>query len=238
MAEVRYRRVLVKLSGEVLAPKGGAGISKEGLDSVSSELEGAKGLGVQLGVVIGGGNIVRGAEVLSELGIDRVSADYMGMLATLINAVALGKRLEGKGTPTRVMSALASSGMAEPYQRERAIKDLDGGRVVIFGGGTGNPCFSTDTAAALRAVEIGAQLILKGTKVDGVYPADPLVSPNAPKYEEISYQAFLEKNLRVMDLTAVTLCRENRLPIVVFNITRPGELRNALLGEAVGTMVR
>ncbi len=238
MSGIAYRRVLLKLSGEVLASPGGRGISRESVDLISSELKDARDLGVQLGVVIGGGNILRGREAVSDFGIDRVSADYMGILATLINAIALGKVLESRGTIAGVMSALECPGLLEPYSRERALEHLESGRILLFGGGTGNPCFSTDTAAALRAVEIGAELILKGTKVDGIYPSDPLSTPQAAKYRELSYQAVLEKNLRVMDLTAVSLCMEYDLPILVFKITRPGELKRALLGQEVGTVVR
>ncbi len=238
MGDSRYRRVLLKLSGEVLASKdGGRGLSQEGFDLVSSEIEEAHRLGVQLGVVVGGGNILRGRKALSELGIDKLSADYMGMLATLINAIALRNSLGRRGIEARVMSAV-NVVMAEPYSRERALEWLTRGEVLLFGGGTGNPCFTTDTAAALRAVEIGAELVLKGTKVDGIYPSDPLTSSRAPKYEELSYQTILEKNLGVMDLTAVSLCMENRMPIIVFNITRDGNLKRALLGEKVGTIVR
>ncbi len=238
MAEAAYRRVVLKLSGEVLATPGERGISYQSVDQISSELNHALGLGVQLGVVIGAGNIVRGVELVSDFGIEKVSADHIGILATLINALALGRILESRGTLARVMSAVDCAGLAEAYTRERALEHLESGRVVLFGGGTGNPCFTTDTAAVLRGVEIGAELILKGTKVDGIYPTDPVNSPQSTKYSELSYETILEKKLRIMDLTAVSLCMDNRLPILVFNITRPGELKRALLGEEVGTIVR
>ena len=234
--DLRYKRVLLKLSGELVRHPDGEGISVERLSRLAGEIASVRRLGADVGVVIGGGNILRGA-VASERGIDRVSADYMGMLATVINALALQAVLEKQGVQTRVMTAIAMAQLAEPYIRRRAIRHIEKGRVVIFAGGTGNPYFSTDTAAALRAVEIQAEAVLKGTKVDGVYDADPVKNPHAKKFESLSYIEVLNKGLRVMDATAVSLCMENSLPIVVFNLNGDQNLQRIIKGEKVGTVV-
>jgi uridylate kinase len=234
--DYRYKRILLKLSGEMLRDGDGDGISSEKLGQLSSEIVGVKKLGAEVGVVIGGGNILRGAGA-SDKGIDRVSADYMGMLATVINSLALQNALEKHGIETRVMTAISMEQLAEPYIRRRAIRHIERGRVVIFAGGTGNPYFSTDTAAALRAVEIGADIVLKGTKVDGVYDSDPVKDPKAKMFDTLKYIDVLNKGLRVMDATAVSLCMENSLPIVVFNMNGALNLQKILRGENVGTIV-
>lgn len=234
--DLRYRRVLLKLSGELVRHPAGEGISVERLSGLADEIAGVRRLGADVGLVIGGGNILRGA-VASERGIDRVSADYMGMLATVINALALQAVLEKQGVETRVMTAIAMAQLAEPYIRRRAIRHIEKGRVVIFAGGTGNPYFSTDTAAALRAIEIQAEAVLKGTKVDGVYDSDPAKNPHAKKFESLSYIEVLNRGLRVMDATAVSLCMENSLPIVVFNLNGERNLERVVRGEKVGTVV-
>lgn len=234
--DLRYRRVLLKLSGELLGQPGGGGISIEKLIALSKEVAAVKALGVEFGVVIGGGNILRGATA-SEKGIDRVSADYMGMLATVINSLALQNALENEGIQTRVMSAISMEQLAEPYIRRRAIRHIDKGRVVIFAGGTGNPYFSTDTAAALRAIEIEAEAVLKGTKVDGVYEMDPVKNPGAKRFDSLKYIDVLNKGLRVMDATAISLCMENSLPIIVFNLNGDKNLQKIMQGEKVGTIV-
>jgi len=232
----RYKRILLKLSGEMLRSGDGDGISAERLKQLSLEIVGVKKMGAEIGIVIGGGNILRGTAA-SEKGIDRVSADHMGMLATVINSLALQNALEREGLETRVMTAIAMEQLAEPYIRRRAIRHIDSGRVVIFAGGTGNPYFSTDTAAALRAVEIQADVVLKGTKVDGVYEADPVKNPNAKMFDTLGYIDVLNKGLRVMDATAISLCMENSLPIVVFNMNGALNLQKILRGENVGTIV-
>jgi uridylate kinase len=234
--DLRYKRVLLKLSGELVRHPDGEGISVERLSRLAGEIAGVRRLGADVGVVIGGGNILRGAAA-SARGIDRVSADYMGMLATVINALALQAVLEKQGVETRVMTAIAMAQVAEPYIRRRAIGHIQKGRVVILAGGTGNPYFSTDTAAALRAIEIGAEAVLKGTKVDGVYDSDPVKNPHAKKFESLSYIEVLNKGLRVMDATAVSLCMENSLPIVVFNLNGDQNLQRIIRGEKVGTVV-
>ena len=234
--DLRYKRVLLKLSGELVRHPDGEGISVERLSRLAGEIAGVRRMGADVGVVIGGGNILRGA-VASERGIDRVSADYMGMLATVINALALQAVLEKQGVQTRVMTAIAMAQLAEPYIRRRAIRHIEKGRVVILAGGTGNPYFSTDTAAALRAIEIQADVVLKGTKVDGVYDSDPVKNPHAEKFESLSYIEVLNKGLRVMDATAVSLCMENSLPIVVFNLNGDQNLQRIIKGEKVGTVV-
>lgn len=226
----------MKLSGELLGQAGGGGISIEKLIALSKEVAAVKALGVEFGVVIGGGNILRGATA-SEKGIDRVSADYMGMLATVINSLALQNALENEGIQTRVMSAISMEQLAEPYIRRRAIRHIDKGRVVIFAGGTGNPYFSTDTAAALRAIEIEAEAVLKGTKVDGVYEMDPAKNPGAKRFDSLKYIDVLNKGLRVMDATAISLCMENSLPIIVFNLNGDKNLQKIMQGEKVGTIV-
>jgi uridylate kinase len=232
-----YRRLLVKLSGEQLAGKNGFGISPTVIKRIARELREVHELGVDLCVVIGGGNVIRGITAASE-GMDRASADYMGMMASVINALALQDALENEGLVTRVLSALEIQSVAEPYIRRRAERHLEKGRVVVFAGGTGNPYFSTDTAAALRAAEMHAEVILMGKNgVDGVYSADPKLDPKAERYERVRFDEALQKNLRVMDQTALALCRENKTPIVVFDISQPGNLRRVAAGEEVGTRV-
>ncbi|MFH0901453.1 MAG: UMP kinase [Pseudomonadota bacterium] len=232
-----YRRVLLKLSGEALMGEEGYGLSVAVLSQVVDELADVSTLGVELAVVVGGGNIFRGVSP-STRWMDRVSADYLGMLATIMNAVALRSALESRGLNARVLSAIDVPALAEPYVQRRAIRHLKKGRVVIFAAGTGNPFFTTDTAAALRAVEIGANVLLKATKVDGVYDRDPARYPEATRYERIACQECIERNLNVMDMTALALCRDNRLPILVFNLTKPGNVRMAVSGSsAVGTLV-
>ncbi|RMG99593.1 MAG: UMP kinase [Aquificota bacterium] len=233
-----YKRVLLKLSGEALAGDGEYGIDPKFLEYISEEIRSVVEAGVQVAVVIGGGNIFRGVEGL-ELGIDRATGDYMGMLATVINALALQSFLERvAGLPTRVLSAIEMRQVAEPYIRRRAIRHLEKGRVVIFAAGTGNPFFSTDTAGALRAVEIGASLFIKATKVDGIYTEDPLKNPDAQFIEEITYLQAINMGIRVMDHTAMTLCMENKLPIMVLNIKKPGNLLKAVMGQKVGSLIR
>jgi uridylate kinase len=231
-----YSRVLLKLSGEALMGKQQFGIDPAMLTQYSAEIKSVKDLGVQVGIVIGGGNIFRGVSNHAS-GIDKVTGDHMGMLATLINAMALQSALEKEGMVTRLMSAIRVDVIAEPFIRRRAIRHLEKDRIVIFGAGTGNPYFTTDTAAALRAIEIEADVIVKGTRVDGIYDADPEKNPSARRFEEISYLEFLKKELKVMDMTAVTLCRENKLPILVFNMNTPGNFKRLVLGESVGTKV-
>ena len=238
MAQLAYPRALLKISGEALAGSAGAaGIDFAVIDRLTDELQQVAKTGVQLGLVVGGGNIVRGATA-SDKGMDRVSADYMGMLATVINALALQDILEKKGLDTRVMSAIRMEELAEPYIRRRAVRHLEKGRIVIFAGGTGNPYFSTDTAAVLRALEIEARLIMKATNVDGVYTADPKKDPQARFLAELSFQEALVNGYAVMDANAFGLCKENRLPIVVFNINQPGATARVLAGERVGTIVQ
>ena len=237
MAELKYRRILLKLSGEALAGDQEFGISTDVVAFVSKEIREIHGLGVEVGVVIGGGNIFRGVEA-STRGMDRASADYMGMLATVINALALQDGLEKLEVDTRVQTAIEMREVAEPFIRRRAIRHLEKGRVVIFAGGTGNPYFTTDTAAALRAMEIGAQVVFKATKVDGVYSADPAKDPSAQKYDELTYLEVLSRRLKVMDATAISLCMDNGFPIVIFNLHAKGCLRQLVQGERVGTLVR
>ena len=227
---------MLKLSGEALAGGRGFGIDPPVVDEITSEIVSIHETGVQLGLVIGGGNIMRGTAA-SEGGMDRVSADYMGMLSTVINALAVQDLLERKGLQTRVLSAIRMDAVAEPYIRRRAVRHLEKGRVVLFAAGTGNPYFSTDTAAVLRAIEIDANAILKATKVDGIYSADPRLDPDAEFIEKITYMDILRRDLRVMDATAVSMCKENDLPIVVFDIRRKGAVRAILAGESVGSTV-
>jgi len=234
--DLKYRRVLLKLSGEALAGDQGFGISPRVVDRLTDEIREVHQMGVALGLVIGGGNIVRGTQA-SEQGMDRVNADYMGMLATVINALALQDMLERKGVTTRVMTAIRMEELAEPYIRRRALRHLEKGRVVIFAGGTGNPYFSTDTAAVLRAIEMDADVLIKATKVEGVYTADPAKDPNAQFIPHLSYRQVMTHELGVMDAAAVSLCRDNGLPIIVLNIGRPGAVAAAIRGEAVGTLV-
>ena len=237
MAELLYPRVLLKISGEALAGDKGIGFDFDTMDRIADEIAAVVQGGASLGLVIGGGNIVRGSQ-LSKMGMDRVGADYMGMLGTVINALAVQDILERRGLETRVMTAIRMEELAEPYIRRRALAHLDNGRIVIFAAGTGNPYFSTDTAAVLRAIQIKAQVIIKATSVDGVYSADPKKDPNATFYEEISYRDVMLGELKVMDQTAVTLCKENALPLVVLNIHRPGAIVAAIQGERIGTLVR
>ncbi|HEX9252079.1 MAG TPA: UMP kinase [Ignavibacteriaceae bacterium] len=236
MSGVKFKRVLLKLSGESLMGEQGFGISSEVLDFFADEVKKVHDIGVQLGIVIGGGNIYRGLSA-SKQGIDRATGDQMGMLATMINSLALQNAVEKKGIPTRLMSAIKMEEIAEPYIRRRAIRHLEKGRVVILGAGTGHPYFTTDTAASLRAVEIGADIIVKGTRVDGVYDSDPEKNSDALRFQNISYQDILKNNLRVMDLTAVSLCQENNLPMMVFNMDMPGNLLKLVTGEPVGTFI-
>ena len=231
-----YRRIVLKLSGEALAGSQGYGIDPPVLDRVGADIRDVIDLGVQVAVVIGGGNIFRGIAA-SAAGMDRATADYMGMLATIINALALQDALEKAGLQTRVLSAIEMRAVAEPYIRRRAIRHLEKGRVVIFAAGTGNPFFTTDTAGALRAVEIGADAIVKATKVDGIYSADPQKDPSARRIDKVSYIEVLNRGLGVMDTTAISLCMDNKLPIVVFDLTRPGNIKRLVLGEPVGSIV-
>ena len=237
MAEARYHRVLLKISGEALAGERALGFDFDTMDRIAEEIATVVRQGTSLGLVIGGGNIVRGSQ-LSKMGMDRVGADYMGMLGTVINALAVQDILERKGLETRVMTAIRMEELAEPYIRRRALAHLDYGRIVIFAAGTGNPYFSTDTAAALRAIQIKADVIIKATSVDGVYSADPKVDKTAKFYDEISYRDVMLEELKVMDQTAVTLCKENSLPLIVLNIHRPGVIAAAVQGERIGTLVR
>jgi uridylate kinase len=232
-----YRRVLLKLSGEVFSGDQPYGISPAVTEQIAEEIKEIVHLGVETGMVVGGGNIFRGISGTAQ-GMDRASADYMGMLATIINSLSLQDALERKGVPTRVMTAIEMRQIAEPYIRRRAIRHLEKKRVVIFAAGTGNPYFSTDTAASLRAMEIGADVMMKATKVDGVYSSDPFLDKNAQKYQEISYLDFLNQNLKAIDATAVTLCRDNKLCIVLFNVTVKGNIKKVVLGEMVGTVMR
>jgi len=231
-----YRRIVLKLSGEALAGSQGYGIDPPVLDRVGAEVRDVTELGVQIAIVIGGGNIFRGIAA-SAVGMDRATADYMGMLATIINALALQDALEKAGLQTRVLSAIEMRAVAEPYIRRRAIRHLEKGRVVIFAAGTGNPFFTTDTAGALRAVEIGADAIMKATKVDGIYSADPKRDANARRLARITYREVLTQSLEVMDATAITLCMDNKLPIVVFDLTRAGNIKRIVQGEPVGSIV-
>jgi len=231
-----YRRILLKLSGEALAGDTGFGISPSVIRAIAEEVRAVHGLGVEIGIVVGGGNVIRGVTAASE-GMDRASADYMGMLAGILNAVALQDSLEKQGLATRVLSALEMKEVAEPYIRRRAIRHFEKGRVVIFAGGTGNPYFTTDTAAALRAAETHADVVLKATRVDGVYSADPEKDPTATRYESLGYQEVVQQNLAFMDQAAIALCRENHLPIIVFDMTVPGNILKVVQGERIGTRV-
>jgi uridylate kinase len=234
--EPAYRRILLKLSGEALLGKQQYGIDPDVISRIASEVAEISRLGVQVGLVIGGGNIFRGAG-LAEAGMDRVTADHMGMLATIINALALQDALERRGVTARTMSALQVHEICEDYIRRRAIRHLEKGRIVIFAAGTGNPFFTTDTAASLRAIEIGADVLIKATKVDGVYSADPMKDPNAVRYGSLSYDQVLSDKLRVMDATAIVMCRDNDLPLVVFNLNNPGDLVRLVRGHTLGTAV-
>ncbi|MEE9519955.1 MAG: UMP kinase [bacterium] len=237
MGTPKYKRVLLKLSGEAMAGGEGVGIDPKRAEVIAREIKDVQSLGVEVAVVIGGGNIFRGMGA-EAAGMERVSADYMGMLATVINALALQDALEGMGAVTWVQTAIEMRELAEPFIRRRAIRHWEKGRVVIFAGGTGSPYFTTDTAASLRAMEIGAEVIMKATKVDGVYSADPLVDPSAERFDEITYIDCLQKGLKVMDSTALSLCMDNGVPIIVFNLWVPGNVGRAVKGEPVGTVVR
>jgi uridylate kinase len=236
-ARLRYRRILLKLSGEALLGRQEFGIDNSVLQGIAAEIKEVRDLGAEIAVVIGGGNIFRGVAGSSR-GMERATADYMGMLATIFNALALQDALEREGVQTRVLSAIEMQQVAEPYIRRRATRHLEKGRVVIFAGGTGNPFFTTDTAASLRAAEIGAEVMLKATNVDGIYDADPRKKRNAKKFTELTYLECLSKELKVMDATAISLCKESSLPIIVFDLSARGNIKRAVTGEAVGTIVR
>jgi uridylate kinase len=235
-SEPTYKRILLKLSGEALMGEQTYGVDPAVASRIAQDIAEIQGLGVETCIVIGGGNIFRGLAA-SARGMDRSTADYMGMLATVINALALQDALEKHEVPTRVLTAIEMRAVAEPFIRRRAIRHLEKGRVVVFAAGTGNPYFTTDTAAALRAMEVKAEVILKGTKVDGIYTADPIKYPDATRYEDITYLQVLQERLQVMDATAISLCMDNKLPIVVFNLRTPGNIRRVVMGEAVGTTV-
>jgi len=237
METLKYKRIMLKVSGEALAGEEKFGISPRVLSFLADEIQEIHVLGVQVAVVVGGGNIFRGVAASAE-GMDRSSGDYIGMLATVINGLAMQDVLERKGIPTRVQTAIEMRELAEPFIRRRAVRHLEKGRIVIFVGGTGNPYFSTDTAAALRAMEVGAEVVFKATRVDGVYTADPMLDPSAKKFDELSYSEVLNRQLKVMDSTAISLCMDNLFPIVVFNLRQPGVLRQLVFGEKVGTIVR
>jgi uridylate kinase len=235
-ARPAYKRILLKLSGEALMGEQTYGIDPAVATQIAKDIAEIQGMGVETAIVIGGGNIFRGVAA-SARGMDRATADYMGMLATVINALALQDALEQQDVVTRVVTAIEMRAVAEPFIRRRAIRHLEKGRVIVFGAGTGNPYFSTDTAAALRAMEIKADVIMKGTKVDGIYDADPMTHPNASRFDRISYLQVLEHGLKVMDATAISLCMDNRLPIVVFNLLTPGNIKRAIVGEPIGSLV-
>ena len=234
--KIVYKRILLKLSGESLLGKQSFGIDPDVANFIAEEIKSVSDLNVQIGIVVGGGNIFRGLEAGSK-GIDRTSADYMGMLATVINSLALQSALEAHGLPTRVQSAIEMQEIAEPFIQRRAIRHLEKGRIVIFAGGTGNPYFTTDTAASLRAMEIKADVIMKATKVDGVYDSDPIKNKSAKMFKNINYIDVLTKNLKVMDATAISLCRDNLLPIIVFNLQKKGNIRDVICGKKIGTYV-
>ncbi len=236
MKEPIYSRVLLKLSGEILAGEKGFGIDPGRASFLAKEIKSIHILGVDIGLIIGAGNIFRGLQA-SDRGMDRVTGDYLGMLATIMNAISVQDALEQEGCETRTLSAINITQIAEPYIRRRALRHLEKGRIVIVSGGTGNPFFTTDSAAALRAKELNAEIVIKGTKVDGVYNDDPVKNSSAVKYDQLSYDKVLEDNLRVMDLTAITLCKENKIPIQVFNIKEPGTLKELILGGKIGTLV-
>ncbi|MCC7007577.1 MAG: UMP kinase [Acidobacteria bacterium] len=237
MPSPAFSRVLLKLSGEALMGDQAFGIHPPTATQIAREIGDVQQLGVQIGIVIGGGNLFRGLAASARGGMDRTTADYMGMLATVINALALQDALEQVGVTTRVVTAIEMRAVAEPFIRRRVLRHLEKGRVVVFAAGTGNPYFTTDTAAALRAMEMRAEVILKGTKVDGIYTADPMVDKSAKRYETIPYLEVIDRQLKVMDSTAITLCMDNKLPIIVFNLREPGNLRRVILGDPVGTTV-
>lgn len=237
MSQIKFKRILLKLSGEALAGENKTGIHTDTIKQIARDVADTARAGVQLGVVIGGGNIFRGIAASAQ-GMDRASSDYMGMLATCMNSLALQEALEKEGLHTRVQSAINMSQIAEPYIRRRAIRHLEKGRIVIFAAGTGNPFFTTDTAASLRAMEIGADIILKATKVDGIYDKDPVLHPDAIKFDRLSYIEVLNRGLKVMDSTAISLCMDNKLPIITFNLKTPGNILRVVRGEPIGTIVQ
>lgn len=233
---MKYKRILLKLSGEALMGEKQFGIDNNRLVQYAEEIKSIYEMGTEIGIVIGGGNIFRGVQA-EEGGMDRTQGDYMGMLATMINSMALQAALEAKGLQTRLQSAIEMKAIAEPFIKRKAVRHLEKGRIVIFGSGTGNPFFTTDSAASLRAIEIDADVILKGTRVDGIYTADPEKDPNATKYANITFDEAYQKELKVMDMTAFTLCKENNVPIIVFDMNKPGNLKRVVAGEEVGTLV-
>jgi uridylate kinase len=237
MGEAVYKRVLLKISGEGFCHEGGFGIEAQELEQIARECVEVAKMGVQLAVVVGGGNFIRGAKLENDLHIPRATADYMGMMATVLNAIALQETMERLGQPTRVMSAISIYNVAEPFIRRRAVRHLEKGRAIILAAGSGNPYFTTDTPAALRAAEIQADVLLKATKVDGIYSADPKKDPTAKRYTEVSYEQVHRDQLRVMDLTAITLCMERKIPLVVFNLKKQGNIGRVMRGEAVGTKI-
>lgn len=237
MSNPVYKRVLLKLSGEILAGDKGYGISTEKLDKIASEIVEVHRMGVEIAIVVGGGNIFRGISS-SSMGIDRATADYVGMLATVMNAVIIQEILEKKGVPTRVLSALEIREIAETYIRRRALRHLEKGRIIIFAAGTGNPFFTTDTAAALRAAEISADVLLKGTKVDGIYDRDPSLYPSAVKFKQLNFSEAIEKELKILDASAFSLCRDNNIPIIVFNVIEDGNIKKVVEGQNIGTLVK
>ena len=237
MKRPRYKRILLKISGEVLTGEGGYGIDPSVIQQIAQEIKEVKNLGTEVAIVIGGGNIFRGIAASSK-GMDRASADYMGMLATVMNGISLQDALEKMDVQTRVQTAIEMREIAEPYIRRKAIRHLEKGRVVIFAGGTGNPYFTTDTTASLRAMEMGAEVILKATKVDGVYDSDPLLNKRARRYDELTYLDVLKKQLKVMDATAISLCMDHQIPIIVFNLKKKKNIKKVVLGDKVGTKVR
>lgn len=236
MSKSKYERILLKLSGEALAVKGGFGIDPSSVREIALEIKGIYEMGVETAIVIGGGNIIRGSKA-AEQGIEKVTGDYMGMLATVINGLALQDSLEKIGVATRMLTSIEIHQIAEPYVRRRAIRHLEKKRIVIFAGGTGNPFFTTDTAASLRAMEISAEVILKATNVDGIYSADPMIDANAKKFENLSYIDILNRGLKIMDTTSISLCMDNKLPIVVFDLRKHGNMSRLLMGEEIGTLV-
>lgn len=237
MKRPRYKRILLKISGEILTGEGGYGIDPAVIQQIAQEIKEVRTLGAEVAIVIGGGNIFRGIAASSK-GMDRASADYMGMLATVMNGIALQDALEKMDVQTRVQTAIEMREIAEPYIRRKAIRHLEKGRVVIFAGGTGNPYFTTDTTASLRAMEIGAEVILKATKVDGIYDSDPLLNKRARRYDELTYLDVLKKQLKIMDATAISLCMDHQMPIIVFNLKKRGNIKKVVLGDKVGTKVR
>jgi len=236
MSDPAYQRLVLKLSGEVLAGDKGFGIDPAKANNLAKEIKSIHDMGISIGLIIGAGNIFRGIQAASK-GMQRVTGDYLGMLATIMNAVCVQDALENLGSVTRTLSAITVAQIAEPYIRRRALRHMEKGRIVVVAGGTGNPYFTTDTAAALRATELGAEVLIKGTKVDGVYDKDPLLHSDAKLYEKVSFKEVIQKELRVMDMTAISLCKENSLPIRVFNINKSGELKKLVLGEPIGTLV-